>query len=93
MLDHPVTLCVPPLLEKEAKTNTVPAQEALMQFYSKLIVALIVLAGIEIAWLTRWEIVAASTEDHPMAYQLDRWTGNVYLLGSSGDGRVRLSDK
>jgi hypothetical protein len=64
-----------------------------MQFYSKLIVVLVVLVGIEIAWLTRWQLVAASTEDHAMAYQLDRWTGTVYLLGSPEDGRVRLSDR
>ena len=30
-------------------------------------------------------------EEHSIAYELDRWTGAVYLLGS--DGRVRLSDK
>jgi hypothetical protein len=64
-----------------------------MQFYWKLIVALVVLAGIEIAWLARWEVVPASTEDHPMAYQLDRWTGAVYLVGSAEGGRVRLPDK
>ena len=64
-----------------------------MQFYIRLIVALIALAGVEIAWLFRWEVVPASTEDHPIAYQLDRWTGAVYLLGASADGRVRLQDK
>jgi len=63
-----------------------------MRFYTKLIVALVVLAGVEAAWLCRWELVPASTEDHPMAYQLDRWTGAVYLLGGSENGRVRLHD-
>jgi len=64
-----------------------------MHFYMKLIVVLVVLAGLEIAWLSRWEIVPASTEDHPTAYQLDRWTGTVYLLGAPTDGRVRLQDR
>jgi hypothetical protein len=64
-----------------------------MHFYTKLLVALVVLVGIEIARLARWEVVPASTEEHPMAYQLDRWTGAVYLLGSSENGRVRLPDR
>ena len=64
-----------------------------MQFHTKLIVVLVVLAGLEIAWLSRWEIVPASTEDHAMAYQMDRWTGAGYLLGGPADGRVRLQDR
>jgi hypothetical protein len=64
-----------------------------MQFYTKLLVALVVLVGIEIAWLFRWEIVPAPTEDLSMAYQLDRWTGTVYLLGAPSGGRVRVQDK
>ncbi|HTS51945.1 MAG TPA: hypothetical protein VMH26_01615 [Burkholderiales bacterium] len=64
-----------------------------MPSYTKLVVAVIVLVGIEIAWLSRWEVVPASTEDLPMAYQLDRWTGAVYLLGAPEAGRVRLQDK
>jgi len=64
-----------------------------MQFYTKLVVGVLVLLGIEIAWLCRWEVVAAPTEDLPIAYQLDRWTGTVYLLGARADGRVRIQDK
>ena len=64
-----------------------------MQFYTKLAVAVLVLLGIEIAWLSRWEVVTASTEDLPVAYQLDRWTGTVYFLGAPADGRVRMQDK
>ena len=64
-----------------------------MQFYTKLVVGVVVLVGIEIAWLVRWEIVPAPTEDLPMAYQLDRWTGIVYLLGAPVGGRVRVQDK
>lgn len=64
-----------------------------MQLYAKLVVAVLVLVGIEIAWLFRWEVVPAPTEDLPMAYQLDRWTGTVYSLGASAGGRVRLEDK
>jgi hypothetical protein len=63
-----------------------------MQFYTKLVIAVVVLVGIEIAWLFRWELVAAPTEDLPMAYQLDRWTGAVYLLGGPGGERVRVKD-
>ena len=61
--------------------------------YMKVLIAVLIVAAVEIAWLSRWEIVPASTEDHPMAYQLDRWTGAVYLLGASENGRVRLQDK
>ena len=64
-----------------------------MEFYKKLVIVVIVLAGIEIAWLFRWEVVPAPTEDASMAYQLDRWTGTVYLLGAPAGGRVRLQDK
>ena len=64
-----------------------------MQFYTKLVVGVLVLLGIEIAWLSRWEVVAAPTEDLPIAYQLDRWTGTVYFLGARADGRVRIQDK
>ena len=64
-----------------------------MQFYAKLVVAVLVLLGIEIAWLSRWEVVTAPTEDVPMAYQLDRWTGTVYFLGAPAGGRVRIQDK
>jgi hypothetical protein len=64
-----------------------------MQFYTKLVLAVVVLAGIEIAWLSRWELVPAPTEDLPMAYQLDRWTGTVYLLGAPAGARVRIEDK
>ena len=64
-----------------------------MQFYRTLVVAVIVLAGIEIAWLYRWEVVTAPTEDAPMGYQLDRWTGTVYFLGAPTGGRVRIEDK
>jgi len=64
-----------------------------MQFYTKLAVAVLILLGIEIAWLARWEVVTAPTEDAPMAYQLDRWTGTVYSLGAAADGRVRIQDK
>ena len=55
--------------------------------------AALVVVAVEIAWLSRWDIVPASTEDHPVAYQLDRWTGAVYLLGASENGRVRMLDK
>ena len=44
-------------------------------------------------WLSRYETVPASSEDHAMAYQLDRWTGAGYLLGASENGRVCLQDK
>ena len=54
---------------------------------------MLVLLGIEIAWLSRWEVVTAPTEDLPMAYQLDRWTGTVYFLGAPAGGRVRIQDK
>ena len=64
-----------------------------MQFYTKLEFAVLVLLGIEIAWLFRWEVVTAPTEDVPMAYQLDRWTGTVYFLGAPAGGRVRIKDK
>jgi len=64
-----------------------------MQFYAKFTVAVFILLGIEIAWLSRWEVVTAPTEDVPMAYQLDRWTGTVYFLGGPTDGRVRIQDK
>jgi hypothetical protein len=64
-----------------------------MSLYARVVVVLIVLVAIEAAWLLRWEVVPAPTEDHPMAYQLDRWTGTIYLLGASSDGRVRLQDK
>ena len=64
-----------------------------MQFYTKLAVAVLILLGIEIAWLARWEVVTAPTEDAPMAYQLDRWTGAVYFLGGPAEGRVRIQDK
>ena len=64
-----------------------------MHFYAKLVVAVVVLAGMEIAWLSRWELVPAPTEDLPMAYQLDRWTGAVYFLGGPAEGRVRIQDK
>jgi hypothetical protein len=67
--------------------------EKIMQLCSKLIVAVIVLVGIEMAWLFRWEVVPAPTEEQPMAYQLDRWTGTVYSLGASTGGRVRIEDK
>jgi hypothetical protein len=62
-----------------------------VRFFAKVIVA--VLAGLELAWLFRFDVVPASTEDHSRAYQLDRWTGAVYLLGAAEDGRVRLPDK
>ena len=64
-----------------------------MQFYAKLIVAVVVLVGIEMAWLCRWEVLPAPTEDLPMAYQLGRWTGAVYLIGALPGGRVRVQDK
>ena len=64
-----------------------------MEFYRKLVIVVIVLVGIEIAWLSRWEVVTAPTEEVPMAYQLDRWTGTVYLLGAPAGGRVRIQDK
>jgi hypothetical protein len=67
--------------------------EKTMHFYTKLVVAVVVLVGIEIAWLYRWEVVPASTEELPIAYQLDRWTGAVHFLGAPADGRVRLQDK
>ena len=64
-----------------------------MPLHMRVLIVVLVVAAIEIAWLSRWEIVPAATEDHAMAYQLDRWTGAVYLLGVSENGRVRLQDK
>jgi len=64
-----------------------------MPLYMRVLIAALVVVAVEIAWLSRWDIVPASTEDHPVAYQLDRWTGAVYLLGASENGRVRMLDK
>lgn len=38
-----------------------------------------------VAWLFRYVIVAAPL--HPMAYRLDRWTGEVCTVFGSGDVR------
>jgi hypothetical protein len=32
-------------------------------------------------WLFRWEVIAVATNNVPMAYELDRWTGDVYMVG------------
>ena len=64
-----------------------------MTIYMKVLVAMLIVVVVEIAWLFRWELVPASTEEHATAYQLDRWTGAVYILGTSADGRVRVQDK
>ena len=50
---------------------------------TKIIVAGFMLIALEVAWLGRWEVIP--NESLPIVYQLDRWTGNVYLIqGLSG---------
>lgn len=47
---------------------------------TKFLALSIVAILITIIWLTRWEVVPLPMNDAPVAYQLDRWTGDVYLL-------------
>jgi hypothetical protein len=32
------------------------------------------------AWLLRWDVTAAASEEEVTGYLLDRWTGEVYVI-------------
>ena len=64
-----------------------------MPSYLRLILAAVIVVAVEAAWLARWEVIPVQTQQLPVAYQLDRWTGNIYFLGAPGGGRVKLQDK
>lgn len=50
---------------------------------------LIAAAALFFAWLFRFDIVAAGSGDHyPMAYRLDRWTGNLMLASPAGNVKI-----
>lgn len=56
-----------------------------------LIVCTLVLIVTSIAaWLFRWQVIAIATDAVPIAYELDRWTGDVYIVGA---GSARLQPK
>ena len=63
-----------------------------MPIYFKVFLVLLIIALVEVAWLTRWEVIPVQTQDIPVAYQLDRWTGDIYFLGAPVGGRVKLQD-
>ncbi|MCO6441637.1 MAG: hypothetical protein J5I81_11235 [Nitrococcus mobilis] len=56
-----------------------------------MILLIVVLALAEFAWLGRWEIVPAGQKI--AAYQLDRWTGDVKLLGGNRRFNVKDSER
>lgn len=62
-----------------------------MSGYIKVIVVLAAIVAIEVAWLARWQVIPVQTK--PVAYELDRWTGSVYLLDPSLKVRVLLTDE
>jgi len=64
-----------------------------MTAYLKLVLVALVVAAVEVAWLARWEVIPVQTQVIPVAYQLDRWTGDIYFLGAPVGGRVKLKDK
>lgn len=45
-----------------------------------LIVAVVV-AALLVAALLRWQVVAVASSNLPVAYLLDRWKGEVYIVG------------
>ena len=47
--------------------------------YAALVV--VVVLALATSWLMRWHVVAVATNNLPVAYELDRWTGDVYLVG------------
>lgn len=70
-----------------------PTGGKIVSLYVKLAIAAVLLLAIELAWLLRWEVIPVQTQEIPVAYQLDRWSGNVYFLGAPVGGRIRLQDR
>lgn len=63
----------------------------LMNMRITLVVLAVVVAWA--TWMFRWEVVPVATDVYPVAYQLDRWTGDVYFLGSPRNGRSLMPDR
>lgn len=53
-----------------------------------VIVLLALLMMAETAWLFRWEIIPSGSQS--IAHQLDRWTGDVWIL--AGGKRLSVDD-
>ena len=47
-------------------------------------IAAVFLIMTEFAFLFRWQLITASSQNSIVAYQLDRWTGNVYWMRNMG---------
>ena len=62
-----------------------------MPLYLKLVLAVLIVAAVEVAWLTRWEVIPFQSQDMLVAFQLDRWTGHIYVI-ASGE-RWKIEDK
>jgi len=54
----------------------------------KIICAIIAAFFIFQAWLFRYEIVAAGTDNGTAAYRLDRWTGSVAFVHRNGMRKI-----
>jgi hypothetical protein len=52
-----------------------------------LVFSLLVLVA---AWLGRYELVAASTQEDQVVYRLDRWTGNVHICRNWRCVKIRV---
>lgn len=60
-----------------------------MSAFQKLFVALLAAALVTAAWLWRFEVNAVGRADGaPVAYVLDRWTGEVHMIYGASQRRL-----
>ncbi|MBI1396910.1 MAG: hypothetical protein GC151_13100 [Betaproteobacteria bacterium] len=60
-----------------------------MDSRTKLIVAFVSVALVLCVWLFRWDVIPSGMTRAPGAFQLDRWTGDVYIVMPNGREKLR----